>query len=175
MKKKWLAGCGALGCVGMMFVLCGVLPFAPYAWRVIEADQARQRWDLQAISDYTLTISKACFCPDSGEYKITVQNGSVVAVETAMAYMGSGYVPQPQDFNGFTIDAMLATAASSARTSWDVPWFATLELSYDPTYGYVTQYATDLNGTISGWLGGQVFDAQFYYSARDLQVGSPSP
>lgn len=169
---KWrrvvLAGCGGL------LLLCLALPFIPYGWRVGQAAVARQRWEQNGAQNYTLIVSSHCLCPNTGDFKLTVRAGVVVAVE----YVGSALFPpsgsalRPADFGLLTIDAMLARTEVAARRSWDVPWFEMLSIDYDPTYGYVTRYASEANGWLA-FITGFMTDSSYVYSARDLQFIEP--
>ena len=159
-----------LGCAGVL-VICLAAPFLPYAWRVGQAMLARQRWAAHGNAYYTLVVGEYCFCPDSGEYKITVQNGVVTAVETMQP--GATHTPNFANFNDLTVEAMLARAEATARSSWGVPWFSVFATEYDPTSGYVTSYYTDANGMVSRWTGLYITDSGYSYTARDLQIIQP--
>lgn len=159
-----------LGCAGVL-ALCLALPVAPYAWRMGQARLARQRWAAHASANYTLVVGEYCFCPDSGEYKITVQNGAITAVETMQP--GATHTPNFANFNDLTVEAMLTQAEATARRSWGVPWFGVFEAEYDPTSGYVTGYHTDANGIVSRWTGLSITDSGYSYTARDLHIIQP--
>lgn len=169
---KWrpviLVGCGG------MLLLCIALPFIPYFWRVGQASVARQRWEQMGADDYTVIVGRYCFCPEVGEYQLTVQNGSVTTVERVGSALGSasGAPLVPADFSSLTVEAMLAHAETAARRSWDVPWFGLVSIDYDPTYGYVTHYTSDANGWFSLFTG-YITDSGYSYTARDLQFTDP--
>ncbi|MGH2522694.1 MAG: DUF6174 domain-containing protein [Anaerolineales bacterium] len=156
------------------FLLCLSLPFLPYLWRVQSLALAKQRWARHGAASYTIIVTRACFCPDVGEYKLSVHNGQVVAVESLTNPFGPpNPSPRLSDFDGLTVEAMFANAVPTPRDSWRAPWLVTREVSYDPTYGYVRRFASDENGVLSRTLGRWVFDAQYFYTARDLQVNNP--
>lgn len=168
MKWRWLA---LIGCGGLL-VVCGVLPFSPYFWRMSQASLARQRWERIGLDDYTIVVTHYCFCRIAGEYKLTIQDGAVSDLEL----LGGGWPSGPPltfaDFSSLTVDAMLTKAENSARKSWDVPWSSTLRIDYDSTYGYVTHYTSDVNGWFA-LFAGRVTDSSYSYMARDLQVAEP--
>jgi hypothetical protein len=164
----------ALGCAGMLF-LCLGLPAAPYLWRVQSATLARQRWERNGSENYTVIVTKGCFCPDSGEYKLTARDGAVTAVEAtgASSLLPTGQPLVPAQFGDLTVGAVLSQAERGARASWNAPWLSTFAVTYDPKLGYVTRLSSDLNGTLTSFFGYVVFDAQYAYTARDLQIDSP--
>ena len=159
-----------IGCAGVLLFCCAA-PLLPYSWRAGQAALARQRWAAHGAADYTLIVGEYCFCPNSGEYKITVQGGVVTAVETMQP--GSTHTPAYADFNDLTVEAMLARAESTAQGSWGVPWLSAFEAEYDSTAGYVTVYHTDANGVLSRLTGLSITDSGYRYTARDLQFAQP--
>ena len=163
----------AIGCAGAMIV-CVVLPLIPYLVRVAQFEAAKARWERNGGDSYTLIARQSCFCPYIGEYKLTVQNGKVIAVEPLSGILGTAQQPpnspSPADVDHLTVEATFAQAEGAVRGGWQAPWFETVSVSYDPTYGYVTEMHTDANGVLSPFVGYLVMDAQYSYAARDLQL-----
>lgn len=165
------------GCLGAIAVIAALIAIIYYSIRgPVEA--AKARWAAKGKSDYTLVVSEGCFCPFVGDVKITVHNGRVTAAEQ---------VPTPNNpnpspglppgmplthFDALTAEAMLLVADRAQNDRWRSPWFETLDIVYDPTYGYVTRYLSDPNGQVPRLFGQEIFDAGYSYSARDYQPGA---
>ena len=92
-----------------------------------------------------------------------------------MAARGLGVAPplpaRLSDLEFYTVDAMLARAARAQADAWKSPWFRQLNISYDPTYGYVTHYTSDDYHILPVTNSDDLF--WFDYTARDLSLTTP--
>lgn len=163
--REWaLVGCGGL------LVVCSILPFTPYFWRVGQASQARQRWAQNGAGSYTVIVLNSC-CPSTGRVKLTVENGLVTAAQP-IDLPESAMPSSPAYFNFLTVEAMLSKAESTARSRWDGFWFSELNIEYDPTYGYITNYTSNTTGWLTTFIG-RVRATPHYYIVYDLQFTKP--
>jgi hypothetical protein len=143
--------------------------------------QAQQRWLEKGSPNYTLIVSEACFCPYYGDLRITVKQGVVVDAEQVPDPVtgeipNTGFTITPANLasmSRLTVTSMLAVAGRDQLDFALSPWFKMRSVQYDPTYGYVTSYTSDENGTISMILGQMVMDSGYAYSAHDLQLIEP--
>lgn len=159
-----LAGVGGL-------LLAWAAPGLPYAWGVGLAALARGRWEQAGPRHYTLIVTQTCVCPAAGEYRLTVRNGRVTAVETLKSVFAPR-PPTPAEFAPLTAESMLRRARLAAGQSWGAPLTATLGLTYDAVTGYVTRFESDANGWLALGLGWTA-DTHYVYTARDLRRLDP--
>lgn len=168
------------GCLGAIVVVAALLALIYYAIRgPVEA--AKARWNAKGSGDYTLVVSEGCFCPYVGDTKITVRGGRITAAEQVASQLNpSPPTGLPQGitlsyFDGMTVESMLATANTAQNERWQSPWFTSLDIAYDPTYGYVTRYSSDPNGRIPQFFGQLIYDAGYTYTAHDLTLITSTP
>jgi uncharacterized protein DUF6174 len=166
-RKAWLLIVGAV--LGALLLCVGVV-LAPFLARWGSLDTARQRWAVNGGQDYTLIVSEICFCPNAGEWRLTVSNGQVIGIESLRE------TPVPSnlaEFNRLTVEAMSTQAERLVSETQLAPWFDTLAIDYDPTYGYVTRLEYDANGLLDFIFGSYVTDSDYHYTARDLSLTAP--
>lgn len=91
------------------------------------------------------------------EAELVVENGKAVDispeyVRNLIAQVSKG------DVVGFlqsiTVEARFDQVARLIDNSWEPPCYSTLEIEYDPTYGYVTHIETDSHGRLNSYYTG---------------------
>ena len=124
----WRSTCLAL------FVLLGACEsaFGPNGTNELEA--ARARWSAAAVSDYSFSLRRSCFCPPEsiGPVLITVSNGQVVArtlIEAGIAVSDQERWP--------AMEGVFDYAERALREADE----ATVE--FHPQWGYPTQITVD--------------------------------
>jgi len=116
---------------------CAILPQStpdPRLARERDIATHQAQWQALAISSYTVSITRGCFCPpdSSGPFRITVKNGVVASV----TYEGR---PVPADRVAsfpLTIDAVFALLRAQGPD-------AEMTLAWDPDRGFPTSASVD--------------------------------
>jgi hypothetical protein len=121
-----------------------VLATACSPTRASALDQNRGLWESQGIRHYSYELNISCFCAIIGmmPLSIEVQDGQLVSISPAdgtdIGNLGGIYE------NVSTIDKLFETIGQAAGQE---PY--TLEVSYDPTYGYPVSIYLDPAETIA--------------------------
>jgi hypothetical protein len=124
----------------------------PYSRQTMEADlaQAKQRWNqLGNPKDYAITIGSI----RGGGMQSYVQLDARVVFRDDQAVTAvdvrDGYEESAAGYNSNTVAATFDQVESLIQGSNQPPCYSLLEVSYDPTYGYVTQYEADGYGLLN--------------------------
>lgn len=100
------------------------------------------RWEAYAIQDYAILQARTCFCVDGGKkFLVTVRSGIIESVVDPT----DGSVLAADRWGGFkTIPDLFALAKSIDTTT-----VASLQVSYDPRYGYPLRVFVDPSAQIA--------------------------
>ena len=115
---------------------CSLLPGASpsprdAALRTLAEHEAQ--WQSKDIDDYSLSVTRQCFCPFTDPIDITVVDGAVTAVTKA------GKPAAPNEVLGIpkTVLELFAVVAAQADA-------ATLTVEWDATFGFPTNIQVDM-------------------------------
>ena len=99
-----------------------------------ELEANRQKWQSRGSRDYTLTMSKLCFCIDVGPFNVTVANDSVVAATRTSDGKPAEhrYLPTVTKLFDFIEQAINEGAVE-------------IRVTYDPDLGYPREVVYDLS------------------------------
>jgi hypothetical protein len=94
------------------------------------------RWEAYAIEDYSVLQSRTCFCADGGrQFLVTVRSGII----TSVVDPADGSILSADRWGNFmTIPGLFALVKSIDTTK-----VASLQVSYDPRYGYPLRVFVD--------------------------------
>ena len=100
------------------------------------------RWEAYAIEDYSLLQSRTCFCVDGGkQVLVTVRSGNISSVVDP----ADGSILAADRRGAFmTIPGLFALVKSIDTTK-----VASLQVSYDPRYGYPLRVFVDPSSQIA--------------------------
>lgn len=113
---------------------CSFLPGASLSPRdeaLRSLAQRQAQWQSSQVDDYTISITRQCFCPAT-ELEVTVVDGVVTAVTKG------GEPAAPNDVAGLpkTVPELFALIAAQPDT-------AALTVEWDPTFGFPTNIQVD--------------------------------
>jgi hypothetical protein len=100
------------------------------------------RWEAYALADYSMHQSRTCFCVDGGRnYLVTVRSGRIAGIVDP----SDGSVLTPDRWGAFmTISDLFALVRSIDTTK-----VASLQVSFDPRYGYPRRVFVDPSAQIA--------------------------
>ena len=96
------------------------------------AGTERDRWRARGSDDYAFTLRHQCYCPDSGDQRITVVDDQVVRVQAL-----EGERPRELDRFEVTIDALFDLIERPQGV-------ASVQAEYDSEYGYPKKIEVDV-------------------------------
>jgi hypothetical protein len=100
------------------------------------------RWRAYALVDYSLVQSRVCFCVDGGrKYLVTVRAGKIASVADAA---GEGSLGAEKWGEFKTVPDLFALVASIDTTT-----VASLQVTYDPRYGYPSRVYVDPSAQVA--------------------------
>lgn len=138
-----------LGCLGAIMLGCAMIAVTVGGTEASERlplQEAKLRWAAKGSDHYTLDVSQSCDCGPCGNFEITVTSGKVTDFKLLLDDgWPASHTVTTSDFDRLTVDRVLSDAEQFHHEEWTWPWRRWVTLTYDPTYGYVTQYNTDLN------------------------------
>ena len=147
-------------------LLCFALPFAPTLAQLIALQNAQAKWARAGGRSYTAIVSQTCQCAANGEYRLTVVNGQVMAVEALSQIF---YTPSPLLMQDLTAEASFTHARQAILQNWSAPWNRTLEIRYDQADGHILWLRVDSGGLLTGPK--EIFsDTAQIYGLRDIQL-----
>ena len=149
----------AIGCAGAILLCLGSI-FVPFLYRAGNLALARQRWAEKGNADYSLVVAQFCNCYLTGVFRITVQNGHVIAVEPVRTTM-LAVTFDPRAFDHLTVEASFERAQRVLLANWLPNWQRPIAIQYDQDLGFVSRLETDQRGGI---------DAHFLYRAREIEL-----
>lgn len=102
----------------------------------------QRRWEAYHITEYTFLQTRTCFCADGGRnYRVTVRSGVIVKIDDPAT--GSVLAADRRgDFK--TIPELFALVQSI-----DPATVASLQVTYDPRYGYPLRVYVDPSAMIA--------------------------
>ena len=122
----------------LVIALVAMLVSACSPARQTELDRNRALWESQSIRHYRFDLTISCFCVFNDQMPLTieVQDGQVVSISAA----GGADISDFRDFySGFdTMEKLFDTIAEAAAGDAQ-----TLEVQYDPTYGFPVSIYVD--------------------------------
>lgn len=134
---------------------CSLFPGASSPPRgALEALAAHQaQWTSKGLDDYTLTITRQCFCPFTDPLQVTVVDG----VATAITNVGQAVQPREADGLPKTVPELFAVVAAQAGA-------AKVTVEWDPAFGFPTSIQVD---SIANAI-----DDEFGYLVTDFRPAS---
>ncbi|MCF4967191.1 DUF6174 domain-containing protein [Nostoc sp. CMAA1605] len=117
----------------------------------------RTLWNSRNVVNYRYTFSNGCFCiPDArGPVVIEVRNGRTVSVTSVATGQP---VSNPEFFQNYnTIPKLFNVIGDAIQRQ-----AASLDISYNPQYGYPTQINVDYNA--------QIADEEIYLTIENLEI-----